>query len=201
MSPTTSENFGPVASQSWKEKNHGLTDRQTQTTGILHPPITRNFYSPICLYPIPSLCSRLRLQINLMSWLLLSCVQYWCKQKIFCNHHGQSPCRYNKYADLYPSLPRMCLVKLGTYITEYAAIYLTSGIEAVLEEVLVLCREKIAYVRKNSPTGPASNRLSYSEQSISSSLNADLLEKVVAISCEVWAMFQPYAHLNSSRYP
>ena len=96
----------------------------------------------------------------------------------------------------------MRLVKLGTYITEYAAIYLTSGIEAILEEVLVLCREKIACVRKNSPTRPtATNRLNYADQSVSPSLNADLLEKVVAISCEVWAMFQPYAHLNSSRYP
>ena len=37
----------------------------------------------------------------------------------------------------------MCLVKIGTYVTEYAAIYLTATIEAVLEEIVVLCREAI----------------------------------------------------------
>lgn len=100
----------------------------------------------------------------------------------------------------------MCLVKIGTYVTEYAAIYLTSTIEAVLEEIVELCREKVGVGANKSPldakvpTGASStnlkNKLNHSDSPL---LNADLLEKVVASSGEVWAIFQPYAHLNSSR--
>ena len=100
----------------------------------------------------------------------------------------------------------MCLVKIGTYVTEYAAIYLTSTIEAVLEEIVVLCKENMEKCANKSPlcarasTAASSkntkNKLNYSESPL---FNADLLEKVVATSGEVWAIFQPYAHLNSSR--
>ena len=56
---------------------------------------------------------------------------------------------------------------------------------------MALCREKMDL----SGATPTSKQ-NHLEPPL---LNADLLERVVANSGEVWAIFQPYAHLNSSR--
>ena len=69
----------------------------------------------------------------------------------------------------------MCTVRIGKFIQEYAAVYLTAGLENILEEVLALCLD----------SGPE--------------VNTALLETVVAASPELWGIFQPYAHLSSCR--
>jgi opacity protein-like surface antigen len=79
----------------------------------------------------------------------------------------------------------MCLVKVGKFISEYAAIFLTAGIEAVLEEVVEQCLKPAAAAPSDS-----------SREAI---LEAAALEQVVASSAELWAIFQPYAHLSSAR--
>ena len=72
----------------------------------------------------------------------------------------------------------MCLVKVGKFIHEYAAIYLTAGMESILEEVVGHC---LAVAGRDS------------------TLTASLLEQVVSTNGEIWGIFQPYAHLSSSR--
>ena len=72
----------------------------------------------------------------------------------------------------------MCLVKVGKYIQNQAAIYLTAGMESILEKVLSCCMEM-------------AGRDTF--------LSAPLLEQAVAANGDLWGMFQPYAHLSSSR--
>ncbi|XP_076179196.1 ankyrin repeat and BTB/POZ domain-containing protein 2 isoform X2 [Ptiloglossa arizonensis] len=68
-------------------------------------------------------------------------------------------------------------VRLGRMIHEYAAIYLTAGIENLLEEILLQC----------IPTDPHTT------------LTATMLEHAIANSGDLWGLLQPYAHLNAGR--
>ncbi|XP_067214828.1 ankyrin repeat and BTB/POZ domain-containing protein 2 isoform X3 [Linepithema humile] len=68
-------------------------------------------------------------------------------------------------------------VRLGRMIHEYAAIYLTAGIENLLEEILLQCM----------PTEPHTT------------LTATMLEHAIANSGDLWGLLQPYAHLNAGR--
>lgn len=68
-------------------------------------------------------------------------------------------------------------VRLGRMIHEYAAIYLTAGIENLLEEILLQC------VPTESHT----------------TLTATMLEHAIANSGDLWGLLQPYAHLNAGR--
>ncbi|XP_043799793.1 ankyrin repeat and BTB/POZ domain-containing protein BTBD11 isoform X3 [Apis laboriosa] len=68
-------------------------------------------------------------------------------------------------------------VRLGRMIHEYAAIYLTAGIENLLEEILLQC------IPSDSHT----------------TLTATMLEHAIANSGDLWGLLQPYAHLNAGR--
>ncbi|XP_017789110.1 PREDICTED: ankyrin repeat and BTB/POZ domain-containing protein 2 [Habropoda laboriosa] len=68
-------------------------------------------------------------------------------------------------------------VRLGRMIHEFAAIYLTAGIENLLEEILLQC----------IPTDPHTT------------LTATMLEHAIANSGDLWGLLQPYAHLNAGR--
>ncbi|XP_047367919.1 ankyrin repeat and BTB/POZ domain-containing protein BTBD11 isoform X4 [Vespa velutina] len=68
-------------------------------------------------------------------------------------------------------------VRLGRMVHEYAAVYLTAGIENLLEEILLQCM----------PTEPHTT------------LTATMLEHVIANSGDLWGLLQPYAHLNAGR--
>ena len=69
----------------------------------------------------------------------------------------------------------MCTVKVGKFIQEYAAVYLTAGLENILEEVLTHCLLA------------------------SSEVTTSVLEHSISTSPELWGIFQPYAHLSSCR--
>ncbi|KAK1121680.1 hypothetical protein K0M31_009991 [Melipona bicolor] len=68
-------------------------------------------------------------------------------------------------------------VRLGRMIHEYAAVYLTAGIENLLEEILLQC------IPTDSHT----------------TLTATMLEHAIANSGDLWGLLQPYAHLNAGR--
>ncbi|XP_008547704.2 ankyrin repeat and BTB/POZ domain-containing protein 3 [Microplitis demolitor] len=68
-------------------------------------------------------------------------------------------------------------VKLGRMIHEYAAIYLTAGMENLLEEILLQCLPTDAHV----------------------TLTATMLEHAIANNGDLWGLLQPYAHLNAGR--
>ena len=74
----------------------------------------------------------------------------------------------------------MCLVKVGRFIHEFAAIYLTAAIETILEELITKC-------------------LDIGNRGGDFKLSATLLEQVVAMSSDFWGLFQPYSHLSSCR--
>ena len=69
----------------------------------------------------------------------------------------------------------MCTVKIGKFIQEYSAVYLTAGLENILEEVMSQCLV-------------AANEVSTA-----------VLELVISSNPELWGIFQPYAHLTSCR--
>ena len=69
----------------------------------------------------------------------------------------------------------MCTVKIGKFIQEYAAVYLTAALENILEEVLSQC-----LLAANEVT-------------------TTVLEHTISNSPELWGIFQPYAHLSSCR--
>ncbi|XP_066592813.1 ankyrin repeat and BTB/POZ domain-containing protein 2 isoform X2 [Prorops nasuta] len=68
-------------------------------------------------------------------------------------------------------------VRLGRMIHEYAAVYLTAGMENLLEEILLQCM----------PTEPHAT------------LTATMLEHAIANNGDLWGLLQPYAHLNAGR--
>ena len=74
----------------------------------------------------------------------------------------------------------MCLVKVGRFIHEFAAIYLTAAIETILEELITKC-------------------LDIGNRGGEFKLSATILEQVVAMSSDFWGLFQPYSHLSSCR--
>ena len=69
----------------------------------------------------------------------------------------------------------MCTVKIGKFIQEHAAVYLTAALENILEEVLTQC-------------------LMTAEE-----VSTVILEHTISNSSELWGIFQPYAHLSSCR--
>ena len=69
----------------------------------------------------------------------------------------------------------MCTVKIGKFIQEYAAVYLTAALENILEEVLSQC-----LMTANEVT-------------------TAILEHTISSSPDLWGIFQPYAHLSSCR--
>lgn len=73
-------------------------------------------------------------------------------------------------------------VKLGSFIHEYAVIYLTAGLENLLEEIVLHCLPPV------KETG-----------NVAQMLNVAKLENAIANSGELWGLLQPYAHLNSGR--
>ncbi len=81
----------------------------------------------------------------------------------------------------------MCLVKVGKFVHSLAAVYLTAALETVLEELISQCAEvSAAGGTKSSSKSP-------------SAITAVLLEQVIASRGDLWGLFQPYAHLSSSR--
>ncbi|KAK7874233.1 hypothetical protein R5R35_006272 [Gryllus longicercus] len=71
----------------------------------------------------------------------------------------------------------MADVRLGKFVHEYAAIYLTAGIENLLEEIILQCL----------PT------------EVDTVLTASMFEHAIASNGELWGLLQPYAHLNAGR--
>ncbi|XP_042210223.1 ankyrin repeat and BTB/POZ domain-containing protein 2-like [Homarus americanus] len=71
----------------------------------------------------------------------------------------------------------MCDVRIGKFIHEYAAVYLTAGMENLLEEMVLQC-------------------LPAEEDHM---LTASVLELAIANNGDLWGLLQPYAHLNAGR--
>ena len=71
----------------------------------------------------------------------------------------------------------MTLVKVGRFVHEMAAIYLTAGVETIMEDLVAKCLESGGSSRMNSAT----------------------LEQTVASNSDYWGLFQPYSHLSSCR--
>ncbi|XP_076362217.1 ankyrin repeat and BTB/POZ domain-containing protein 2-like [Tachypleus tridentatus] len=71
----------------------------------------------------------------------------------------------------------MCDVRVGTFIHEYSAIYLTAAMENLLEEILIKCLP------------PESDK----------TLTASLLEASIAGNSELWGLLQNFSHLNAGR--
>ena len=72
----------------------------------------------------------------------------------------------------------MTLVKVGRFVHEIGAIYLTAGIETIMEDLVAKCLE----------AGGCSIRI-----------NSSILEQTVASNSDYWGLFQPYSHLSSCR--
>lgn len=71
----------------------------------------------------------------------------------------------------------MADARLGRFVHEYAAVYLTAGLENLLEEIILQCL----------PTDALQP------------LTATGLEHSIAASGDLWGLLQPYAHLNAGR--
>ncbi|RWS14411.1 ankyrin repeat and BTB/POZ domain-containing protein 2-like protein [Dinothrombium tinctorium] len=68
-------------------------------------------------------------------------------------------------------------VNIGTFVHDFAAIYLTAAIENLLEEIVLLC-------------------LSLNNETI---VTIQVLDNCIANSPDLWGILQPYAHLNAGR--
>ena len=75
----------------------------------------------------------------------------------------------------------MTLVKVGRFVHEMAAIYLTAGVETIMEDLVAKCLES------NGGSGACSR------------INSTTLEQTVASNSDYWGLFQPYSHLSSCR--
>jgi len=73
----------------------------------------------------------------------------------------------------------MTLVKVGKFVHEMAAIYLSAGIETIMEDLISKCLEA---------SGGNSSRICSS-----------ILETTVSSNSDYWGLFQPYSHLSSCR--
>ncbi|XP_069675380.1 ankyrin repeat and BTB/POZ domain-containing protein 2 isoform X2 [Periplaneta americana] len=71
----------------------------------------------------------------------------------------------------------MADVRLGKFVHEYAAVYLTAGLENLLEEIILQC-------------------LPNETDTI---LTATMFEHAIANNGDLWGLLQPYAHLNAGR--
>ncbi|XP_064480369.1 ankyrin repeat and BTB/POZ domain-containing protein 2-like [Ornithodoros turicata] len=68
-----------------------------------------------------------------------------------------------------------CDVRLGTFVHEYAAIFLTAGMENLLEEMVLQCLPP------------------------ETTLTASVLEAGISNNADLWGLFQPFSHLNAGR--
>ncbi|RWS28717.1 ankyrin repeat and BTB/POZ domain-containing protein 2-like protein [Leptotrombidium deliense] len=68
-------------------------------------------------------------------------------------------------------------VNIGTFVHDFAAIYLTAAIENLLEEIVLLC-------------------LSLNSETI---VSIQVLDSCIANSPDLWGILQPNAHLNAGR--
>ncbi|KAJ9586833.1 hypothetical protein L9F63_019575, partial [Diploptera punctata] len=71
----------------------------------------------------------------------------------------------------------MADVRLGKFVHEYAAVYLTAGLENLLEEIILQCLPSEA----------------------DTVLTATMFEHAIANNGDLWGLLQPYAHLNAGR--
>lgn len=71
----------------------------------------------------------------------------------------------------------MCDARLGRFVHEYAAVYLTAGMENLLEEIVLQCL-------------PIDENMQ---------LTAIGLEHAIANNGDIWGLLQSYAHLNAGR--
>ena len=79
----------------------------------------------------------------------------------------------------------MTLVKVGRFVHEIAAIYLTAGVETIMEDLVAKCLES------GGGAGGSS--------SSTTRINSSTLEQTVASNSDYWGLFQPYSHLSSCR--
>ena len=70
------------------------------------------------------------------------------------------------------------MVKVGKFVHEMAAIYLTAGIETIMEDLVAKCLEAVGS---------------------SSRICSSLLEQTISSNSDYWGLFQPYSHLSSCR--
>ncbi|XP_021925814.1 ankyrin repeat and BTB/POZ domain-containing protein 2 isoform X2 [Zootermopsis nevadensis] len=68
-------------------------------------------------------------------------------------------------------------VRLGKFVHEYAAVYLTAGLENLLEEIILQCLPS----------------------EVDTILTATMFEHAIANNGDLWGLLQPYAHLNAGR--
>ncbi|GFR09253.1 hypothetical protein TNCT_96831 [Trichonephila clavata] len=71
----------------------------------------------------------------------------------------------------------MCDVRIGSFVHQYAAIYLTAAIENLLEEIVLQCMALDG----------------------STMFTATMLETAISNSSDLWGLFQPFSHLNAGR--
>ena len=82
----------------------------------------------------------------------------------------------------------MTLVKVGKFVHEMAAIYLTAGIETIMEDLVAKCLEVVGGSGSGSPPNSSGTRI-----------DSSLLEQTIASNSDYWGLFQPYSHLSSCR--
>jgi len=119
---------------------------------------------------------RLILSPQIASSSIKACLRAGAMYNISSDHTRQTKSsRAGLFLDIGKVQQWMCTVKVGKFIQEYAAVYLTAGLENILEEVLTHCL------------------LTASE------VTTSVLEHSISTSPELWGIFQPYAHLSSCR--
>lgn len=112
-----------------------------------------------------------------------SCIKSCLRAAAMFSVPGDSALRQSKSSRAGLQLPIgrfhrwMADARLGRFVHEYAAVYLTAGLENLLEEILLQCL----------PTDAALP------------LTATGLEHSIASSGDLWGLLQPYAHLNAGR--
>lgn len=93
----------------------------------------------------------------------------------------------------------MVEVRLGRFIQEFAAIYLTAIIETLIEVVLCQALNFVAnnYGENVGAAGAAVQQaMNNNGQPV---LMAASLEQSIASNGDLWGLLQPYAHLNAGR--
>lgn len=112
-----------------------------------------------------------------------SCIKACLRAAAMFAAPGDSALRQSKSSRAGIQLPVgrfhrwMADARLGRFVHEYAAVYLTAGLENLLEEVVIQC-------------------LPVDKQML---LTATGLEHAIAASGDLWGLLQPYAHLNAGR--
>lgn len=112
-----------------------------------------------------------------------SCIKACLRAAAMFAVPGDSSLRQSKSARAGLQLPVgrfhrwMADARLGRFVHEYAAVYMTAGLENLLEEIILQCLSA-------DTTQP---------------LTATGLEHAIAASGDLWGLLQPYAHLNAGR--